>query len=335
MLTQATIDLKVGDLSFLKLRLPTPTCVLWCAQVNGAEVRASRDGDLLDIPLENLTVDRTTSVTLVYADRFGDNTLAGRRILRAPCFPDVPLRDISWNFFVPPEFHCRFLDGDLDIRAAAVQVRSWGLSDYEIYNKTATSGNLGVAVDNLKQVNGLLDSGRQKEAQQALQLAVNASQSDQSLNEDARVQLRNVAQRQVKMGLVNRRAELRQEHNIFDELMPQAQGFNGGNFNPQFAAQVEGQLSAQDNAALDRVAGRFVDQQAAAAGQGTAINIAIPEHGRELDFFRNLQGEKGGELKLVLAFDHPSLLARALALWPVLVAFLALWGALKLLGRKQ
>jgi hypothetical protein len=336
MLTQAMIDLKVGDLRFLKLQMPSPTCELWAALVNGAEVRASRDGDTLNIPLENLTVDKTTSVMFIYADRLDGNTLGGRRTLRAPRFPDVPLRDITWNFFVPPEFQCTFLEGDLDMPSVVASVKSWGKSDYEQYNKSVNDNNRSVAVNNLQLVGGLLSSGRQKEAQQALQLAVNSSQADQTLNEDARIQLRNVAQQQVKMGLVNRRSELRQEHNIFDEQTPQTQeGFNGGNFNPQFAAQVEEQLTAQDRTALDRVSRRIVDQQAAAAGQGAAINIAMPEHGRELSFVRSLQGEKGGTLKLVMEFSRPSVLARAQAFWPALVAFLAIWGLLKLLAAKK
>jgi hypothetical protein len=333
MLTQATIDLKVGDLRFLKLQMPSATCALWAALVNGAEVRTSRDGETINIPLENLTVSRSTSVMLIYADRMEGNSLGGRRTLCAPRFPDVPLRDITWKFFVPPEFRHRFVEGDFDLPSVSTWVKRFEKSDYEQYNKNVNASNIGVARSNLKLVGSLLDSGRQKEAQQALQLAVNSSQADQTLNEDARIQLRNVAQQQVKMGLVNRRAELRQENNIFDEqTAPARDGFNGGNYNQQFAAQVEEQLTAPDRAALDRVARRIVDQQAAAAGQGAAINIAMPEHGRELSFYRSLQGEKGGALKLVMQFDRPSVLARALAFWPALAGFLVLWGLFKLLA---
>jgi hypothetical protein len=337
MLTQATIDLKVGDLRFLKLQMPSATCALWSALVNGAEVRASRDGETLNIPLENLTVDRTTTVALIYADRLEGRSLGGSRTLQLPRFPDVPLRNIAWNFYVPPEFGYRFVEGDFDRPAALVRaVKSFEKSDYDLYNKNWSDSNIDVARSNLKQVGSLLNSGKQKEAQQALQLAVNSSQADATLNEDARIQLRNVAQQQVKMGLVNRREELRLGNNIFDEQTPQTRaGFNDGNFNQQFAAQVEGQLSAVDNAALDRVARRFVDQQAAAAGQAAAINIAMPEHGREVSFHRSLQGEKGGALRLVLQFDRPSFLARLLPFWPALVAFVVLWGLVRLLRPRK
>ena len=336
MLTQATINLKVGDLRFLKLQLPSPSCALWAALVNGAEVRTSRDGETINIPLENLTVDRSTSVMLIYADSLDAHSLGGRRTLRAPCFPDVPLRDITWNFFVPPEFQYKFIEGDFDLPAGETVVKSFEKSDYEQYNKDVNDNNIGAAKSNLRLVSSLLSSGKQKEAQQALQLAVNSSQADQTLNEDARIQWRNVAQQQVKMGLVNRREELRLGNNIFDEQTPQTRdGFNGGNFNQQFAAQVEEQLSALDRATLDRVSRRIVDQQAAAAGQGVAINIAMPKYGRELSFYRSLQGEKGGALQLVLQFSRPSFLTRAMAYWPALVAFLAIWGLAKLVIGKR
>ncbi|MFZ4396057.1 MAG: hypothetical protein ACOYOU_10580 [Kiritimatiellia bacterium] len=332
MLTQATIDLKVGDLRFLKLQMPSASGSLWAALVNGAVVRTSRDGETINIPLENLTVDRSTSVMLIYSDTLEGISLSGRRMLQAPRFPDVPLRDITWTVYVPPEFQHKFLTGDFDKPTEASWVKSFGKDEYEQYNKAVSVSSIGVAKNNMKLVGSLLDSGRQKEAQQALQLAVNASQADQTLNEDARIQFRNVAQQQVKMGLVNRRQELRVDNNIFDEQTQQANaGFNNGNYNQQFVAQVEEQLTAPDRAALDRVAKRIVDQQAAAAGQGAAINIAMPLQGRELRFYRSMQGEKGGTLKLVLQFDQPAAAARVLAFWPAVAAFLALWGVLKLL----
>ena len=335
MLTHAAIDLKVGDLRFLKVQLPSPRSVLWAALVNGAEVRASRDGDLINVPLENLTADAMTSVSLIYADCLDGNRLAGRRALRAPRFPDVPLRNITWNFYVPSEYRHTFVEGDFDrVALASFSVKSFEKSDYEVYNKRVQDSSINVAVRNLKEVNALLSSGKQREAQQALQLAVNTSQADQALNEDARIQFGNVVRQQVKMGLVNRREALRRDNNIFDEQAPQGQpGFNDGNFNQQYVAKVEEQLTAQDRTALDRVAQRMVDQQAAAAGQGTAINIAMPEHGRELSFYRGLQSEKGGALQVVLRFARPSLPARIGAFWPILPVFLVLWGFLRLARR--
>ncbi|MDX9793611.1 MAG: hypothetical protein RBU24_08915, partial [Kiritimatiellia bacterium] len=151
------------------------------------------------------------------------------------------------------------------------------------------------------------------------------------LNEDARVQFRNVVQEQVKIGLVNRREALRMDNNIFDERAPQTQaGYNGGNFSREFATRVEEQLTAQDRASLDRVASKIVEQQAAAAGQGAAINIAMPEHGRVRHFTRALQNECGGSLVLALRVAPENAIQKALAWWVAIPVFSGLWLLLRI-----
>jgi hypothetical protein len=177
----------------------------------------------------------------------------------------------------------------------------------------------------------MLEKGDRIQAQRALQQAVSLSQAEQTLNEDARVQFRNVVREQVKIGLVNRREALRNDNNIFDERAPQTQGgYNEGNFSQEFANRVEEQLTAQDRDSLDRVAVKIVEQQAAAAGQGTAINIAMPQHGRLLHFGRLLQNECGGKLELTfkVSTDYPSM--QLMQWWPVVPLFLGLWLMLRL-----
>jgi len=174
------------------------------------------------------------------------------------------------------------------------------------------------------------------EARKVLQQAVTLSQPDETLNEDARVQYRNIVQQQVKMGLVNRREALRKDNNIFDEFAPQTQaGFNDGNFDQQFVARVEEQLTQQDRRGLELVAGKIVDQQAAAAGQATAINIAMPEQGREMRFHRTMQSQLGGRLQIAFSVRRPPAGARMLAFWPVLPGFLMLWGLIRLACGKR
>ena len=335
MLTQATMDLKVGDLRFLKVQMPKDG-IFWSALVNGAEVTVSRDGACINVPLENLTADRTTAVTLIYADSLGSGGFSGRSELHAPSFPDVPLRNVNWTFFIPPEFRYAIVESDFDQLSGTGRSRHFGKAEYEDYNKRIQSDNISVAKNSMKDIGQLLESGHQQEAQQVLQQAVNLSQSDQSLNEDARIQFKNVVKQQVKMGLVNRREQLRVRNNIYDEIAPNmSAGFNDGNFNSAYVSQVEEQLSAQDRSALDKVAARIVEQQGAAAGQGTAINIAMPQNGREVQFERALQCEKGGALKVIFRFGKPSLLSHVLAYWPAVPLFLVLWGALALIFRRR
>jgi hypothetical protein len=333
LLTQATLSLRVGDLRFLKIELPSTLSEVWSASVNGGEVAVARDNGTVSVPLEQLAAGALTTVAIVFADRLTDG-LRGHVALQAPRFPGLPLRDIRWTLYVPPEYRYHLLKGDFDTVAAG-EIRMFSKVDYETRNSAYNQGNLDLATRNLKSIDALLNSGQRVEAQKALQVAVNASQAEQTLNEDARVQFRNVVQQQVKMGLVNRREALRMDNNIFDEAAPQTQtGFNAGNFSQQFVTKVEEQLTQQDRKGLDLVAGKIVDQQAAAAGQATAIHVAMPTHGREMSFYRAMQSQLGGTLQLSFDVRRPPAALALLSFWPVLPGFLLLWGALRLaMGR--
>ncbi len=333
LLTQATLSLRVGELRFLKIELPSSLSEVWSASVNGGEVAVARDNGTVSVPLEQLAAGALTTVTIVFADRLTDG-LRGHVALQAPRFPGLPLRDISWSLYVPPENRYHLLKGDFDTVATG-EIKMFSKVEYETRNSAYYQDNLNLATRNLKSIDALLNSGQRVEAQKALQVAVNASQAEQTLNEDARVQFRNVVQQQVKMGLVNRREALRMDNNIFDEAAPQTQtGFNEGNFSQQFATKVEEQLTQQDRKGLDLVAGKIVDQQAAAAGQATAIHVAMPTHGREMSFYRAMQSQLGGTLQLAFDVRRPPAVLSWLSFWPVLPGFLLLWGALRLaLGR--
>ena len=336
MLTQASVVLRTGRLRFLKIGLP-PKSELWAAQVNGTEVAVARDSDNnLNIPLELLASEKQTTIDLVYADSL-DKSSKDQMTISAIRFPDLPLQNISWNIFVPPGSRYHLLNQDFDelddpmAPKTGYAVKRFGRQQYLDINTQQGTRNLKEAKGKLGSINQMLEKGDRIQAQRALQQAVSLSQAEQTLNEDARVQFRNVVREQVKIGLVNRREALRNDNNIYDERAPQTlEGYNDGNFSQEFANRVEEQLTAQDRDSLDRVASKIVEQQAAAAGQGTAINIAMPQHGRELRFARPLQNECGGKLELAfkVSSDYPA--TQLMQWWPVAPLFLGLWFLLRL-----
>ncbi len=330
LLAQATMTLDPGHMRFLRVTLPSPEAVLWSALVNGAEVPCARADGILNIPLETAAVGQRATVSLVYADALPGGALAGRQALRAPSFPDLPLRDIEWQLFVPPEFALDFVRGAFEREDMAPRFRTFGKGDYETFNKNTKASSLTTARRNLAQLDELLKSGQQQEARKVLQQAVTLSQAEQSLNEDARVQFRNVVQQQVKMGIVNRRAALRTDNNIFDEGQQSQAGWNGGNFDAQYARNVEEQLDARDRDGLELVAQKMMDVQAGAAASGAAIQIAMPEHGHEFRFRRPLNNEPGGALVLAFHASRPRPWGAALALWPIIPGFLIFWGLIRL-----
>jgi hypothetical protein len=336
MLTQAVIDLRPGSLRFLRLVLPSPSGTLWAALVDGIDAPVSRESgdgtETLNVALEGTAPDRRASVTLVYAETLPGGALEGRHELRAPRFVDLPLHDIRWRIFVPPEFRWRRRGGDLDIELAAAISRSFGKEAYESAVQQARETSLAAARDNLQVIDNLLQAGRRQEARNILQQAVNLSQGEQSLNEDARVQLRNVMRQQVKMGLVNRRQALRAEQNIYDErALPPPAGWNEGDFDDRYARRIEEQLDAADRENLERVADKIVEQQAQAAPPATAIRVTMPEHGREYRLRRALLNERGGTLRLLFeARRHPAAWRLALACLPLVPLFLGIWLLLRL-----
>jgi hypothetical protein len=322
---------------FLRVVLPSGQAALWSALVNGAEVPVAFADGAHNIPLETATVGQRTVVTLVYADALPGGRLAGRQTLRAPSFPDLPLRDIEWRLFVPPDFAYHFPRGAFDRQEAEPVLRTFGKGEYDQFNKQAKEVSVTTARSNLAQLDTLLQSGQQMEARKVLQQAVTLSQPDESLNEDARVQYRNVVQQQVKLGLMNRRAALRSDNNIFDgDPTAQQAGWNGGNFDARFAREAEERLGATDRAGLELVSQKLFDVQAGATAQGTAIQVAMPEHGREFSFRRALQNELGGELAIAFDVRPPRMWRASLAFWPILPGFLLLWFLLRLFfGRVQ
>jgi len=331
MLSQASMTLDAGHMRFLRVRLPSSRAALWSAQVNGAEVSVAGAEGILNIPLETATIGQRAEVTLVYADELPGGRLAGRQTLRAPVFPDLPLRDIEWRLFVPPDVACHFPAGALDRLEREPSRRTFGKMDYDQFNRDAKVASLSTARSNLAQLDDLLQRGRQREARQVLQQAVTLSQAEESLHEDARVQFRNVVQQQVKMGLVNRRAALRTANNIFDgEVWTPPAGWNEGDFDTRFAREVEDQLDASDRAGLDLVARKLVDVQAGATAQGAAIQVAVPRHGNEFLFRRALHNEPEQHLELVMQTRPPRAWSKALAFWPILPGFLLLWLILRL-----
>jgi hypothetical protein len=124
--------------------------------------------------------------------------------------------------------------------------------------------------------------------------------------------------------LVNRRAAIRMDNNIFDEggALPL---MDTKNFNSRDVVAMNSQLDAADRAGLELVAQKLVDVQAGAMGQGTAIQVVMPEHGQEFVFRRTLQNELGGELVLRFTAGYSSAWKKVFMLWPIVPGCAVIW----------
>jgi hypothetical protein len=102
MMTQMTLKVRNNGRQNLELSLP-PGAQVWAATVDGEPVRpAKREGKLL-LPLEGARGDhRDVSIELTYVATGRFPRTSGRVELVSPRL-DIPLKDASWDVFLPPD----------------------------------------------------------------------------------------------------------------------------------------------------------------------------------------------------------------------------------------
>ena len=330
-LTAVDTELRVGDLRFLKVSLPGDGA-LWTALVDGKEVSVSREGEKFCLPLDPQGQGAKTRVQFTYSGRFDISNR--RREMLAPTFEGLPLRDISWELYLPSGVKCFDFGGTMEPDKAKWRVVSFGSTQYQQRNKEQMAATLEKAKQELSKGEMMLKQGNTYEARKAFEQAYNYSQGKQDLNEDARVQLRNLSKKQFKVGLFNRRQAVRYDNNIVDDVQEGQQQIVApnanptqqdglGNFTEMQMRQVEEQL-AEQNAAIDQVADKMVGQQVAAAGVLKGIQVTLPAHGQLLRFIRDLKIDPSGELSVSFKVSAFSVVRQATRAGSLLVLFLML-----------
>jgi hypothetical protein len=328
MLTRVGLQVVVGNnLRSLNFKLPNKGDELWTVLVDGKDVSTWCDGDFYCIPLEGQEGDRITAVDLTYA---GSSSKAGlffsKERYEAPRF-NLPLNDVDWVFYVEPGREYFGFGGSMElVKEKATVVRIFNDRYYTEWNDKRKEFSKDNALKGLNAGEEMVKAGKPKLAQQEFQQALNWSQGEQGLNEDARIQLRNLQKQQWKIGLVNRRDAVRASKNIIDDRqIGQMQGFQGGNYTQEYASDVEKRLSDKDNGALEMVASKLIDQQTAAAGVISAIGVTVPEHGRQLRFHRDVQIENQGDLNVTFRVGTGRVAGVWSAAWPTAILFIGIW----------
>ncbi len=330
-LIRVELTMTPGRLRLLKVDLPAGSDDIWLALVNGQEARVSRDGGLYCIPLDVEEGARSIQVEFMYAGNPLRGGWRGWRRYDAPRFDGLPLRDIEWVMYVPPGMRYSGFKGTMELQDTGSPAQRFDVHSYLAHNRTRREATLLEANRLLDEGAELMRAGRQREARDALRNAVNYSQGEADLNEDARVQFRNLQMQQVKVGLYNRRDSLRAAQNITVES-PQSPlpAVTDGQFSPEHIARFEQALSQREKTALEIVADRIVGQQDAAKAAVSAIRVAMPEHGRPLRFYRRLHIDPAASLNVefrVVRSDMSGLFNRV---WPAVL----LLGVVAAFGRK-
>ena len=320
-ITRVQLRMRVGGKRYLETQLPEGARV-WSLQINGKatppSIRTNAAGqDVLLLPLAQASLgELPVHVDLMYVQAKPLGRWSGKRELAGPRF-DLPLKDVRWVLFVPPQYDYDDLEGTLTPNEDLLDdpvLQDYTVAAY-IQNVTEASRVEQYRAKKLQQLGKqLAEQGRQYEARQALELGWNYSQSDAGLNEDIRVDLNNLRRQQAKVGLVGNRGRLRVQGG--DANAPDSVDGLGDQYAQADVDRIESQLSKDDADNLEIITARMIEVQEAAAGQSTQLMIDMPLQGRVLEFNRPLQVNPNAEMTVRFTAD---------AKWPETVTQRGAW----------
>ena len=146
--------------------------------------------------------------------------------------------------------------------------------------------------------NNALEGGDPQQARRSFQAAYGLSSHDAAFNEDARVQLHNVKLQQALVGLNVRQSGTAPEAGPVAAKLRELRSRQEANYTQQDAREIIERNSADDNAALMRLAERLVQQQDAALANPAALRANIPVQSRLLVFKRAVLVDPNADLRL-------------------------------------
>lgn len=310
-LTSVDLDIEVIQRSSLSVGLPKGD-EIFSIFVNGESVnsiRLSGETNTWQFYILPGIDDRTAKVRFVYS--VTGNQLKNLQLTSPEL--NVPLENIQWNVVPPTGYELVDNDGNLDL------VRQ---ENQETYDRSSylskVSGKRQIqaqqAAQLLAQANELLQAGEQTKARWALNSVANQYALDAASNEDARVQLENLQTQQAIVGLNTRRQRLYLDNKSSDSALADNKQLRAAaavnpilqqdalNFRPQQLSELLRGNTSEDNAVLQRIAGRLVQHQHSTEPAPQAILISLPEEGSVYTFGRSVQVAENAPLELDLDF---------------------------------
>jgi hypothetical protein len=301
MLTQAHLDILPGDKRLLYLTLP-PSANFWFAFVNQNGVWPWREGDQILIPLEQQSRgDKPVPVEIYFSSDAGKSGVAALDLnLIAPKF-DLPLQNLTWRVFLNDKWQVKKWNGALQLQQQEIVANSaLDVAGYLQNESSLQQQKTKQAQQMLDFGNTALQNGDPQQARRAFESAFGLSKNDEAFNEDARVQLNNLKLQQALMGLNVRQAAVAGEPGAVGGKLNELRNNKDANYTQQDAKQIIDNNSADENAALMKLASRLIQQQDAAVANPAVIRANIPEQGRLLTFKRAVVVDTRADLNIGL-----------------------------------
>jgi hypothetical protein len=307
---RVVLTLGVGTRRHLQVILPD-NGIIWSLSVDGQatqpSIRSDAGGqDMLLVPLPQQTSEDAV-VEMVYVaglpsaqPKSGPRDWSNVHRLSGPRF-DLPLKNITWQLYVPEGFRYDDFDGTLTINRTVEESYRYNLQSYEKQILEINSRNDMVAQQQQKLSRQLAQQGRQAEARRALSIGYNFSRGNKALNEDIRVDLDNLLKKQAKVGLVNARGRLRQQVSGATDAGSALIEMHGQSitFSQQQADRMESSLGKADSENLELITQRIIQTQAAAEGSVAQLQITMPFSGKMLHFESPLQVEPDAAMTVI------------------------------------
>jgi hypothetical protein len=289
--------------------------------VNQNGVWPWRDGDKILIPLEQQSRgDQPVPVEIYFSSRAGKPGVTALDLnLFAPKF-NLPLENLTWRVFLNDKWQVKKWSGALQLEQQDVVANSaLDVAGYLQNESSFKQAKTKQAEDMMALGNTALQNGDPQQARRAFESAYGLSASDEAFNEDARVQLNNLKLQQALVGLNVRQAAVAGDNGAVGGKLNELRNNKDANYTQQDAKQIIDNNSADENAALMKLADRLIQQQDAAVANPAVIRANIPEQGRLLTFKRAVVVDTEADLGIALHAQTAGGVA-----WGIRVAVLAL-----------
>ncbi|HBC87287.1 MAG TPA: hypothetical protein DCZ94_10055 [Lentisphaeria bacterium] len=290
-ITSTQLSLINGNQTFLEMKLPEGSN-LWSVLIDNQAVDVAKEKSNLLIPLrQGLSGGgRDQNIEIIYSLQADKAWSTRNQIYNGPSF-NLPLRNVSWNLYLPKEFQYSNFGGTLDYFDRTLTSLTYiNLEDYDKDNEMYNDEKNRTAKVMLSKANKSAASGKKQEASEFFQSASNLSLNDAELNADVKGQWQQVQRDNSIQGLVGRRVAQKKGKSVsMDELQV------APNAPIKPLAQIEDinaikqQLGGTEVSHLQTISDKIFMQQQQAAAVPHPLRLTIPEGGTKLEFRRALQ----------------------------------------------
>ena len=285
---------------------------------------------------------RTAEVKYVYS--VPGNGISSLRLVSPQL--NVPLENINWQVVAPEGYELRDHNGNVDL-VQQTRLSTYDRNSYLRKSTLSRQQKAEQAASTLQQANQFIQKGEQSKANMLLNSVANQYGLDAASNEDARIQLENLQTQQAIVGLNTRRQRFLLDNDPEevaiaggDQLRQAAENnpiLQQGtmNFQLQEMSQLLRGNSSEDNAVLQRIAGRLVQHQRTTEPAPQAIVISLPEEGEVSTFSRSVQVSENSPLELQLEYVATLDLPFGRSLFTLLLLFVGSAALVGVIGVKK